>query len=408
VDFDPSDMPEERAAAAIAAFERFVAAHPGCVVVASGRPGHRHAFVPAAQIERAELAAVVAAGGDHRTTAIRPPLAPHRLGHPVELLHPTDPRSALEALSGLPVDRILLSRRMRDVLRRGHHAGGYQSPSHARMALAVAAVAAGAGPGWIDAVLRDPRNALGESFLRRDEAWRAAEVERLVRRARARLATPSPDLTQVGAVVASARASSTFTGRGGATDLAVLEGLARRAQRLGHHPVSGSVDEVAIEAGVHRTTARRSLRRLQEQGWLTRAEAPTATLASLWRLTTNAAGVPGVAASVDDVDLGCDAARWGAVGKTRMRLYRELTASATRPEELARRLSVAPGTVRRHLAALRRWGLAEPAAGGWVRAGRALEEVAVAAGTGGRRDEQRRDYEIRRRLRTSAQGPPGG
>jgi DNA-binding transcriptional ArsR family regulator len=411
LDFDPSSMTQRAAVRARAAFDAFTSEHPECVVVASGRPGHRHAFwAPShddAYVQRV-VDGLRTAGIDHRTTAIRPPLSPHRTGLPVSLVHPVDHVAALAALGEAQGATVRISRRMLDMLRLGHETGGYESASHGRMALALAAVAAGAGPGWLTQVLEDPANALGASFRRRDQQWRAEEVDRLVHRARQRLKERHSrgDLALVATVLGAARGSAAFATRSGPTDLAVLEGLGRRALGFGHHPVACSVDDAAIAGGVHRDTAKRALRRLRQAGWVELAEAPTATRASVWALRLP----PGSSTTTQHakLDLGCDAARRGALGKARTRVYREVSGVPLRCAEIAARLGLAEGTVRRHLGALRRWGMVEPTRDGWVRTARTLEEVAVAAGTSGRGERQRRDYDARRRARAAGIGldPP--
>ncbi|MGA9345728.1 MAG: hypothetical protein WBV37_11555 [Nocardioidaceae bacterium] len=70
------------------------------VLVASGRPGHRHVFckVPAALWTCASREAK-RLGADVRES-IRPPLTAHRLGLDVQLLRPTDPQRAIWWLRG--------------------------------------------------------------------------------------------------------------------------------------------------------------------------------------------------------------------------------------------------------------------------------------------------------------------
>src|SRR5690606_28542070 len=89
----------------------------------------------------------------------------------------------------------MLSHRMWRVLREGHEGGGYLSPSHGRMGLAVAVAAAGGSPAWLAAVLRDPRNALGTTFRARAPRWQEVELARLWRKAQARLADPARPLS---------------------------------------------------------------------------------------------------------------------------------------------------------------------------------------------------------------------
>jgi hypothetical protein len=116
-----------------------------CVVVASGRDGHRHLFalIPEASQKETWASLFRKDGLDVRDT-IRPPLAPHRSGLPVRLVYPVTPELALEALKRRgSVDRSRerkLSRRMYQLLRFGDREGRYKSRSEVAMAIATAAV----------------------------------------------------------------------------------------------------------------------------------------------------------------------------------------------------------------------------------------------------------------------------
>ena len=79
------------------------------VIVASGRPGHRHVFARISdptlllRIKARARSAHYAEGSKRLDVryAIRPPLAPHRLGLAPKLLFPPDVAIALGALRGL-------------------------------------------------------------------------------------------------------------------------------------------------------------------------------------------------------------------------------------------------------------------------------------------------------------------
>lgn len=75
------------------------------VIVASGRPGHIHVFVRVVDASDRERVCALArsAGLSHPRRHIRPPLAPHRHGLPVGLLHPRTVEEALARLDHAPV-----------------------------------------------------------------------------------------------------------------------------------------------------------------------------------------------------------------------------------------------------------------------------------------------------------------
>src|SRR5439155_4132620 len=94
------------------------------VIVASGRPDHRHLFAAVLSGElRALLTARAAALGLKLTSSLRPPLTPHRLGWPVRLLRPAEPADALGALA--PPTRRPLHPRVGLLLREGDTQGTY-------------------------------------------------------------------------------------------------------------------------------------------------------------------------------------------------------------------------------------------------------------------------------------------
>ena len=69
------------------------------MLVASGRPGHRHVFCKVADQHDESVQEAQALGADVRRD-IRPPLTPHRSGHVVALLLPDDPQEVLARLDG--------------------------------------------------------------------------------------------------------------------------------------------------------------------------------------------------------------------------------------------------------------------------------------------------------------------
>lgn len=230
------------------------------------------------------------------------------------------------------------------------------------------------------------RTALGThplgSFMRRwpkrdaqrelQNAWRLAE-----RRLRENRAQIEPHLEQL------RRASAQpWTGQSGGSDLAVLQAIERLARRYGRLPVVAPVGEVAVIAGVARTTARRSLRRLCHDGWLVQVKGHTQTMAATYDLGPMVSVVVSTTAPVQ-VELGCEAARRSGVGRAKVRLWSLLVETPQTTNSLAHQLGRAPGTIRRQLGQLAQHDLAERRGGGWSQGPATLEEVADRLGLKG-------------------------
>lgn len=191
-------------------------------------------------------------------------------------------------------------------------------------------------------------------------------------------------------------------GRSGATDAAVAAAVGAVAWRYARLPVAAAGAEVAVAAGVQRTTAFRSLARLCADGWLVRTRAGSRSHAALYDFgplpaLLHPAAERHPAAGLPPTVLHADATRWGALGKSSARVFDKLTTSPQRVAALAEALGCAPGTVRRHLTKLRRSALAEPTKSGWVRSPHAdLTATAVAFGTHGLASRQQRALRTRR------------
>lgn len=167
------------------------------------------------------------------------------------------------------------------------------------------------------------------------------------------------------------------------TALAVLEALLRFAARDGSVVVSMSL--LATTAGVARSSAHRAVDRLVLAGLLERRP-PRAGVSSLClrvpadpnpavpadppgtagvTVTLVPGGVPLPALGTAG-DLGSDAARRGALGRAKLRVWRELGAVPSSPARVAERLGLTPQTVGAHLRALERAGWAvRDGHGGW-------------------------------------------
>lgn len=395
------------------------------VLTASGRPGHRHAFfLVGSGPDRVLLeSACRAAGLDVRTRGIRPPLAAHRLGGRATLLFPVSPQDAAVALSGPVPARAAavlaaalgrrLSVRVDRALRAGHAAGGYASASEARMALAVQCAARGLTADDLARLLEDPRHPLGASFRDRPARWRRRELDRLWTKAAGWVAThpvpprPAPDRPEE---VAAASARAAWPGMAGASDLAVLETLLALAGRLGRVTVAASLPELAVGAGVSTDTARAASRRLVAAGWLTVAAEATATTSRTYRLQVPP-DLPDAAPSAISpasgsvwADLGADVGRWGALGKSTLRVARLLTGAPAATADLAARLRLSPNAVRIHLRRLCAHGVAVRAGAGWALTGADPEHLAAVLGVAGRGARQRDELAATRAERAALRG----
>ncbi|MCY0923083.1 hypothetical protein OS965_33920 [Streptomyces sp. H27-G5] len=319
---------------------------------------------------------------------------------------------------------------MERVLREGHAAGGYESPSNGRMGFALAAVGAGYGREYIKTALGNPSNALGETFRARKSHWQDAEVERLwslaVERQGSWSAPRIKSRKDALLRVAEWNASLDFDawrGTSGGTDKGVCEALGRLAYSQGGIDFAAGMSVIAVAAGVCEATVRASLKRIRERGWLKLIEAHTATTAARYRLLIPnfcrrelSAPVPQPPGGIDastgvpdesphDIDLGSDVARWKAIGKPAMLAWRVLDSGQSVPvDSVAAALKISRTAARLRLRKLEQYGLAACTDGLWVRAFRDLDDLAAELGTLGERGKQvsklLRHREARRTLRT--------
>jgi hypothetical protein len=413
-----ADLPPDPvvAAARRLAFDLLVETADRCgvphAVVSSGRAQHTHAYLvlPPGNRRATVESWCRDRGLDIRDRGIRPPGAPHRDGvGRAELLTPTSPAAAAELLGKHPLPDpvrrlahaltpVVLPPRVRSVLRHGHGAAGYESPSHARMATAVA-IRAQQGPrSLLTQLLADTTSPLGETFRARAGDWQIQEVSRLWEKAGTWLRvrpsqSPVDDrLYTFRAAVAGHR----WRGLAGGTDLAVLEAFAVSGCRAGTLSVGMALSDLGIAAGVSRDTARSSVRRLLAEGWLLQVAAATVRTSRVYQLripgeVQRTPGAVPLTAAVSG-DLGADVARWRGLGKLTMRIARTVEGlGRAEVAQLTTLLGMTPGAVRYHLRKLARVGLAAATARCWVvriTAG-AAERVSVELGVAGARDRQR-------------------
>lgn len=414
----------------------------GAVTVNSGRPGHQHLWINTGNqhATRQHLTSLFRQHGWDVRTVIRPPGIPHRTGtaaatNPADTttvineLTNTRTATALQAANAtaaithlLPATATATAAAGADARRdapdtqpnqtttsRQHelpygtgqrrwpnlaasvwrtithgHANRYRSPSEARAAVAVAVIAAGGTRDHLWHIYTNPRWPIGATFRNRPERWQHEETDRLATKARHWL----NQRHQTVATWLQTAHTHRWAGTSGATDLAVIEHLARNATGP---TVAGSAGTVAAGAAITPRTARRSLQRLVDAGWLARARAGTATRATLWKLTTptttrpdtsepdlvNATTpTPTVPQAVADLgyittldslgDLGRDAGRRRSIGKAALRVLRLIADGTNTHTELAERIGVGTSTIRRHLYRLRDNNLISRTSHGWA------------------------------------------
>lgn len=306
LEFDGEDGQPEADAEAVVA--RLRGGGVRCVVCASGRPGHRHVlatFRPAltpVQIGALlnDLRSIVPSLDpgpllNRRTGAIRPPLAPHRLGGRSELLDPRDARIALAILqepnspegipsrprshvtlrSGLAILERPLSDATADLLRRGDTGGRYPSRSEAEAALVLGLVNAGWSPERIQEAADDPANAGFPKYQETAARSTRAAHAYLQRTITWAMATASASPPTEGAILEDLRALAATAlhwhpgGRTAAFDRTVLLAHVRAALAANSRVHGVSLRQCAEWAGVaDNHTIIRARRRLAEAGWL--------------------------------------------------------------------------------------------------------------------------------------------
>jgi len=383
------------------------------VIVASGQPGRFHLF---AKVPRRSLCAWYAEVGiehglDWRNGSqlIRPPLGVHRLGPSCAptLVSPKRIEWAMQALQA--VKKQDLPPRIRQLLRAGDVEGVYGT---ARSGVEQAVLTSMMQRGWTfdDAIeaLSDEQNRAGEKFRDRNRAaGRGAraylvagwENARQFVRSNPAFCDDKEAVEQIQAVIAAIR-ERPWPGHAGATDRAVMLGLADIAAKTAQIVVSASNRQLAEMIGRQQHgTVGASLNRLNGK-WIRRESAGRGRNASSYRmlpppswsgdapLTTSAyqggceiSGVSNLAAH--------DAFRHGGLPKSCARIYEGLAEQVHEtPSELAARIVLHVTTIRKNLLRLEAVGMAQrDAYGRWRRLPvdlARLDEIAEELGTAGK------------------------
>lgn len=359
------------------------------ILIASGSPGRRHLFVVIADDDlRRRYAERARSLGIDVRHSIRPPLSPHRLGYQPVLLYPETVEDALAALEPRPETsrpRQLAPRWWRLLKTGDYREAGYPSRSEAVLAVALAAANAGWTEGRFVAAIAN--SSLAAKVEARSPVaatkYLSTAWEKARRRVSERPALRRRDeVRAVIDVIHTALADASRWKRAGLSDRAVLAAhatITEKAVALIHYADQRTVADLA---GINPSTVRNAHARLCTAGWLQRLVRHTRTKATVWRLTTPR-GVEHTAAQPPLHRRGCKTIGrqdvpgggsevWsrarGALGKAAELVWLALDADeAVSVSALGRRVDRKRPAVRRQLARLAEFGLAEKSALGWRR-----------------------------------------
>ena len=291
--------------------------HP--IVIASGRPDHRHLFV---RFHESSVLATWMSAAKHRgldvrqkRRMIRPPLTPHRWGLAVSLVDPEDPAEALAALSPPRPGRLppRIESLLRNGVPRGRRSEAIQTVAYAMakaawtfegFATAIDTSPLHAkpqehrdGPGYLtrawneaqryglvlDEARTSPAGSTVEDFIARvlatplgDRVREKPDPAAYLRRAWAAAhgalprVNPPLDLTPFRAAMQHER----WRGKGGGTELAVLRAHLAIVERSGSLDHGAASREIAERAKIRHDTVKKRKSgvwdRLQRKGWLKR------------------------------------------------------------------------------------------------------------------------------------------
>ncbi|MHB8246242.1 MAG: MarR family transcriptional regulator [Acidimicrobiales bacterium] len=301
--------------------------------------------------------------------------------------------------------------RYADLLCRGDVDGSYDGDgSRIVFAVICSAIQADCDKEWLFAALNNPRNRGGFVALRRRRdlrRWYDRELQRAEEFIRRSPAQPGAAAVAYRIVEIRERADgASWSHRGGSTDRVVLEVALEVATRIKRVSDIGlSVRDIADAAGIGRTTASKSLRRLTKRGWLRRSEPAHGIEPARYQV-----GIPSGAAGTLHLSesqprrakhprtSASDCWRYrGGLGKATYRVWRLLfIGSPTTVKALANDLDVTTQNVRYHLAKLAGVGLAVRDGESWRRVDRALGDVAADLHVSGRGVRQQVRHEIER------------
>jgi len=385
------------------------------VLVCSGQPGHVHLWccVPDRDVFRRFRDRAKGLSLEVRRS-MRPPLAPHRLGLPVSLLDPDNPAEALAALT--PTNNCLppLRRWAQSMLRDGVFQSRYRSRSEMIQGLAASAMQSGWTQEQYAVAILAPANKAGDKIRHRRDRY--AYIARCWDIARQLISTSPPTVSATDreetrktlTMVSIASAHHSWRGSGGASDLAVLRAHLLHAWGLGRIVYDLDVRTVMVVTHLSKSTVVTAQHRLQQAGWLLRipVRPSRGVQAATWALLsqiprrgngelTRTHSIQGGCMNVcstefSPVDLGHDIWARAGLGKSTARVYERLHAmESIAITLLAKILGMGLRMVRKHLAKLRKYGLAvTDGQGRWRRGPTDPAAVAKTLGTAGLRQDR--------------------
>lgn len=175
-----------------------------------------------------------------------------------------------------------------------------------------------------------------------------------------------------------------WTGRSGRTDRDVLSYVIQKAIDIGCDRINVSVRDAGLGAGVTTSTARQSLKRLCDAGWLQRTMTGRVLLADEYKVLRNGTydSLP-----IKDIHM-CDNATlvesdhevWLRLGKAAASIYYSLSDKPYSARRVAVFAGVNASTVVRQIPKLAEHGLARKTADGWVTGHLSPDDVVYSMG----------------------------
>lgn len=266
----------------------------------SGRPGHEHLWIvlppgdDAKEFKTQLPSELGVSPADCRTNATRPPLSPHRLGCRVALI---EPKTVIEALKILEPSHIAAGsskgpkERYLYLLKNGDLKGQYNGRHGLVAAIAVQAIWAGVHRETYVADLLTPGNAASEKPLEMGTAGALRFLEDTYEGVAKWIKDNGIEpgfheetfLAHIVAYQATAEQAS-FPGPAGSSTRDVLMALIRIGVKHSSYSPMASVRSVHLESGRAIATIRGALRRLVDQGWLTKGEPVEKTATYIFNL----------------------------------------------------------------------------------------------------------------------------
>jgi hypothetical protein len=356
------------------------------VVVASGGQGRRHLFaeVPDPVLRERLKEQAREAGIDARAnTHIRPPLMPHRAGHPVELISPADPREALAALGGSrAAEEYRFARggqlppRYASLLAQGDVQGEFPSRSEMQWAITLSAAQHGWSEAKLWAELMSPYNVGGErtrEIVVRDGERSAARQYAGQYDKACKWIEAHPPVTSADDAIGRLHRFSgladthSWPGKTGSSERAVLAALIGLGLACYQVEVQASLRQLADLSNLDKKAVAGALRRL-DGSWIKRLSIGRYDQASTFKLLLNANGTgpiristTGGVSSIGPFALpNHDVFTTGALGLTGWRVINALHApSPVTARQIADSTGLSPQTVRESLRQGAKLGLAQ-------------------------------------------------